>query len=194
LKIKNGCIVELSYKLEDEQGGVVEESGEGGPMSYLHGYGEIPPGLEQKLDGAEEGAELRVTLMPGEAFGDYDPDKILAVPRDQFPEDAEIVPGDMITVSVADDEDPDVEGGEMDTRVVEISPDAIVLDANHPYAGKKMTFDLRVLSVRVASQEEIEEHEAGDEDDEEDEDAGEGEGEGDGDEADEKKGAAGEGG
>jgi FKBP-type peptidyl-prolyl cis-trans isomerase SlyD len=170
LKIKNGCIVELSYQLKDEDGGIVEQSDEGGPMSYLHGYGEIPSGLEAKLDGVEEGAQLMVTLQPGEAFGDYDPDKILAVPRDQFPADAEIVPGDMITVSVADDEDPEAESGEMDTRVVEISPDAIVLDANHPYAGKKMTFDLRVLRVREASEEELAEHE--EEDDDEDADEG----------------------
>ena len=167
MKIKNGCIVELSYQLKDEDGGVVEASADGGPMSYLHGYGEIPPGLEKKLDGVEAGAELKVTLLPGEAFGDYDPDKILAVPRDQFPADAEIVPGDMITVSVADDDDPEAETGEMDTRVVEISPDAIVLDANHPYAGKRMTFDLRVLSVRAASEEELAEHEDDDEDEDE---------------------------
>ncbi len=169
MKIKNGCIVELSYQLKDEEGGIVEQSDEGGPMSYLHGYGEIPSGLEAKLDGVEEGTALEVTLQPGEAFGDYDPDKILAVPRDQFPADAEIVPGDMITVSVADDDDPEAETGEMDTRVVEISPDAIVLDANHPYAGKKMTFDLKVLRVRPASEEELAEHAEDDDEDEEDE-------------------------
>lgn len=168
MKIKNGCIVELTYQLKDEDGAVVEQSSEAEPMSYLHGYGEIPPGLEQKLAGVEAGAEFEVTLAPGEAFGDYDPEKILAVPRDQFPADAEIVPGDTITVSVADDDDPDAETGEMDTRVVEISPDAIVLDANHPYAGKQMTFDLRVLSVRAASEEELAEHES-DEEDEDDE-------------------------
>jgi FKBP-type peptidyl-prolyl cis-trans isomerase SlyD len=171
LKIKNGCIVELDYKLKDEDGGVVEESANGGPMSYLHGYGEIPPGLEKRLDGVEVGAKLEVTLMPGEAFGDYDPDKILAVPRDQFPADAEIVPGDVITVSVADDDDPESESGEMDTRVVEISPDAIVLDANHPYAGKKMMFDLKVLSVREASEEELAEHEQDDDEEEAESDA-----------------------
>jgi len=170
LKIKNGCIVELSYQLKDEEGGVVEQSDADGPMSYLHGYGEIPSGLEAKLDGVEEGTALAVTLQPGEAFGDYDPDKILAVPRDQFPADAEIVPGDMITVSVADDDDPEAETGEMDTRVVEISPDAIVLDANHPYAGKKMTFDLTVLKVRPASAEEIAEHESDEDDEDDDED------------------------
>lgn len=169
MKIQPGCIVELEYQLKDEDGSVVEQSGADGPMSYLHGYGEIPPGLEARLTGAEVGVAMEVTLAPGEAFGDYDPDKILAVPRDQFPADAEIVPGDTITVTVADDDDPEVESGEMDTRVLEISPEAIVLDANHPYAGKKMTFDLKVLSVRAATDEEISEHE--DEDEDEDEEA-----------------------
>ncbi len=167
MKIKAGCIVELSYQLKDEEGAVVEQSGADGPMSYLHGYGEIPSGLEARLTGADVGTAFEVTLAPGEAFGDYDPDKILAVPRDQFPADAEIVPGDTITVSVADDEDPEAETGEMDTRVVEISPEAIVLDANHPYAGKRMTFDLKVLSVRPASEEELAEHEESDEDEDE---------------------------
>lgn len=177
MKIQAGCIVELSYQLKDEEGAVVEQSGKDGPMSYLHGYGEIPPGLETRLTGAEVGTAFEVTLAPGEAFGDYDPDKILAVPRDQFPADAEIVPGDTITVSVADDDDPEAETGEMDTRVVEISPEAIVLDANHPYAGKRMTFDLKVLSVRVASEDELAEHEEADEDEDFDDDEAVGEAE-----------------
>lgn len=168
MKIKNGCIVELSYQLKDEDGRVVEESGDGDPMSYLHGYGEIPDGLERELDGADVGAEMSVTLGPGEAFGDYDPEKLLPVPRDQFPADAEIVPGDSITISIANDEDPEADAGEMETRVVEISPDAIVLDANHPYAGKRMTFDLRILSVRMATDSEIAERAPEDEEDEDD--------------------------
>lgn len=176
MKIKNDCIVELTYQLKDEDGNVVEESGADGPMSYLHGHGEIPEGLERELDGVDVGVEMEVTLGPGEAFGDYDPEKILAVPRDQFPADAEIVPGDTITVSVADDDDPDAETGEMDTRVVEISPDAIVLDANHPYAGKRMTFDLRVLSVRKATEAELAEREEADEDEDDEMDFDEDEG------------------
>jgi len=186
LKIKNGCIVELTYQLKDEDGNVVEESGTDGPMSYLHGHGEIPDGLERELDGVDVGVEMAVTLGPGEAFGDYDPEKILAVPRDQFPADAEIVPGDTITVSVADDDDPEAETGEMDTRVVEISPDAIVLDANHPYAGKRMTFDLRVLSVRPATEAELAEREEEDDVDVELED-GDVEGDTDDDEGDDDR-------
>ena len=169
MKIQSGCIVELSYQLKDEDGKVMEQADEDGPMSYLHGYGEIPSALEQRLDGVEVGCAMAVTLAPDEAFGEFDPDKILAVPRDQFPEDAEIVPGDTITVSVADDDDPEADTGEMDTRVLEISPEAIVLDANHPYAGKRVTFDLRVLSVRAASDDEIAERELGIEADTEEE-------------------------
>lgn len=165
MKIKTGCIVELVYKLKNTDGEIVEESGEDGPMSYLHGNSEIPPSLEEQLDGVEEGAELEVTLAAGEAFGEHDPDRIIAVPRTEFPQDAEIVPGDWISVTVADDED-DVEEGEssepeeMEMRVLEISPDAIILDANHPYAGKEVLFDLRVVSVRPATEEEIAERTA----------------------------------
>ena len=178
MKIKTGCIVELVYKLKNTEGEIVEESGEDGPMSYLHGNSEIPPSLEEQLDGVEEGAELEVTLAAGEAFGDHDPDRIIAVPRSEFPQDAEIVPGDWISVTVADDEDDNGEDEagdgpsepeEMEMRVLEISPDAIILDANHPYAGKEVLFDLRVVSVRPATEEEIAERTAPELEEEEEE-------------------------
>ena len=129
-------------------------------MNYLHGYGEIPAGLEEKLDGVEEGAAMVINLGPGEAYGDYNPDGIIAVPRSQFPEDAEIVPGDWISVTVSDDEEPDAEAQEVEMRVTEISPDAIVLDANHPLAGQAVIFDLHVISVRQATAEEIAQRQA----------------------------------
>lgn len=155
MKIRSGCIVELEFELRNGEGELVEDSREAGALTYLHGNDEIPPGLEKELDGVEEGARIEVTLPPGEAYGDYNPDGIVSVPRSEFPEDAEIVPGDWVDVTVADEE----EGGgsaEMEMRVVEISPESIVLDANHPLAGQQVTFDLRVVSVRPATDEEIE--------------------------------------
>lgn len=184
MKIQSGCIVELEYELRDDDGDVVESSEEGGPLTYLHGNDEIPNAVEARLEGAEVGAEVEVTLGPGEAYGEFNPDGIVSVPRDQFPPDAEIVPGDWIEVELQREEGdvaaeavPGVpalpeettgaegegeegeaaEDGSMQMRVVEISPDAIVLDANHPLAGKQVTFDLKVVSVRTASAEEIEE-------------------------------------
>ena len=157
MKIRSGCIVELNYELRDSGGDLVEDSGEAGPMVYLHGHEEIPPPLEKELEGRDVGEELKVTLPPGAAYGEYNPDGIVSVPRDQFPPDAEIVPGDWIDVALADESGKEAEDAEsLEMKVVEISPEAIVLDANHPLAGQACTFDLKVVSVRQASAEEIE--------------------------------------
>ncbi len=167
MKIRKGCIVDLVYELKDSEGEVVESADAADPMTYLHGYGEIAPGLEEELDGVEEGAVLEIELPPEKAYGEYNADGIVAVPRSEFPEDAEIVPGDWISVQIKhDDESDEVEDLEM--KVLEISPDSITLDANHPLAGQQVTFDIRVIGVREASPEEIEKHLA--EQDEEDED------------------------
>ena len=128
-------------------------------MVYLHGNDEIPKSLEQELEGHEKGDEVKVSLPPGAAYGEYNPDGLVTVPREQFPPDAEIVPGDWIDVTLSDEEGEEPENAEsIEMKVVEISPEAIVLDANHPLAGKACVFDLTVLSVREASAEEIEEH------------------------------------
>jgi FKBP-type peptidyl-prolyl cis-trans isomerase SlyD len=159
MRIQNGCIVELEYELRNSQGSLVETTQSEGSIIYLHGNEEIPPALEAELDGVEEGAELEITLGPGIAYGDYNPDGLVTVPRSEFPEDAEIVPGDWISVQLAEEEDgQEVVGEEMEMLVKEISPEAIVLDANHPLAGQAVTFDVRIVSVRAATEEEIAEH------------------------------------
>jgi len=158
VKISTGCIVELAYALRDSGGDLVEHSEEDGPMVYLHGNDEIPETIETELEGRGEGDEVHVSLAAGVAYGEYNPDGIVTVPREQFPPDAEIVPGDWIDLTIADEEGKEPENAEsLEMRVVEISPEAIVLDANHPLAGQACTFDLKVVSVRKASAEEIEE-------------------------------------
>ncbi len=168
MKIRKGCIVDLVYELKDSEGDVVESADAAEPMTYLHGYGEIAPGLEEELDGVEEGALLEIVLPPDKAYGDYNPDGIVAVPRSEFPADAEIVPGDWISVQIKQDEESD-EVEDLEMKVLEISPDAITLDANHPLAGQEVTFDIRVLGVREASAEEIEARETEEEAEEEEE-------------------------
>lgn len=159
MKIRKGCIVDLVYELKGEDGEVVESADASDPMTYLHGYGEIAPGLEEELDGVEEGAMLEIELPADKAYGAYEPDRIVAVPRSEFPADAEIVPGDWISVQIKQDEDSD-EVEDLEMKVLEISPDAITLDANHPLAGQKVTFDIRVIGVREASPDEIEKRQA----------------------------------
>ena len=159
MKIGTGCIVEIEYELFDAEGELVENSKEGGPMVYLHGNDEIPEGLEKELEGRQKGDKLHVALPPGEAYGEYNPDGLVSVPREQFPPDAEIVPGDWIDVTLADAEGKEPTDAEsIEMKVIEISPESIVLDANHPLAGQACTFDLTILSVRKASEAEIEDH------------------------------------
>ncbi|MBI5363870.1 MAG: peptidylprolyl isomerase [Planctomycetes bacterium] len=166
MKIEHDCLVELEYQLKNGKGEVVEHSTERGPMVYLHGHEEILPALEDGLEGAAEGEQRSICLEPDQAYGPFDPDQILSVPRSEFPADAEIVPGDWITISLSDDDDEEVDGEEMDARVLEISPDAITLDANHPLAGQQVVFEMKVLMVRKATEEEIEAREQATEEDE----------------------------
>ncbi|MFM7282631.1 MAG: peptidylprolyl isomerase [Planctomycetia bacterium] len=153
MKIENDCLVDLEYELHGANGDLLESSDSESLMSYLHGHGEIPPKLEAALAGHKVGDQINITLEPEDAYGEFNPDGIVAVPRDSFPEDAEIVPGDWVTVELQDDDGQ--QSGSMKMRVVEIAPDAITLDANHPHAGIKVTFDLSVKEIRKLSPTEV---------------------------------------
>ena len=174
MKIETGCLIELEYELRNSKGEVIETSTAGSLMTYLHGNEEIPPKLEGQLTGRDVGEKVVVTLAPADAYGEFNPDGIVAVPRSEFPEDAEIVPGDWVSIEVSGEEGEEKKG-EMEMRVVEIAPEAITLDANHPLAGEEITFDLRIKSVRKASRDEIEarnaEKHAGEEEEAEEEES-----------------------
>ncbi|MBK7643016.1 MAG: peptidylprolyl isomerase [Planctomycetes bacterium] len=172
MKIEPGCLIELEYELRNSKGEVIETSKSGSLMTYLHGNEEIPPRLEQSLAGHDVGEKVVVTLPPGDAYGEFNPDGIVAVPRSEFPEDAEIVPGDWVSIEVSGEEGEEKKG-EMEMRVIEIAPEAITLDANHPLAGEEITFDLKVASVRKATAEEIESRNSERHEDEEEEPEGE---------------------
>ena len=144
MKIQRGSLVELEYRISDEEGQVHDSSEEGGSLTYTHGMEELPPGLEEALDGLEVGAEVDVTLPAGEAFGDFNPDGIVTVPRAEFPEEVELAVGESIEVRIEDD---DGEEDDLEMRIVEISPDGVVLDANHPLASKAARFEVKVLGV-----------------------------------------------
>jgi FKBP-type peptidyl-prolyl cis-trans isomerase SlyD len=144
VRIQPKSRVELAYELFDEDGELVESGDAADPIVYVHGSGELPAELEAALLGKSVGDHVRVELGAGVAFGDFDPEGIVSVPRESFPPDAELVPGEVVTVQLEDDEG---DGGEMEMAILEISPDGIVLDANHPLAGRAVTFDVRVLSV-----------------------------------------------
>lgn len=148
MRIQPKSRVELAYELYDEDGELVESGDASDPIVYVHGNGELPEALEEALTDKIVGDRVRVTLPPGAAFGDFDPEGIVSVSRDNFPPDAELVPGEIVTVQIEGEEGED---GEMEMSILEISPDGIVLDGNHPLAGRSVTFDVRVLSIIEAT-------------------------------------------
>jgi len=159
MTITNGHLVELDYTLRVQDGDVVESSQEEGPLQYLHGNGEIPERLEKALDGLDTGAELELTLAPEEAFGEYDLEALTTVPRAEFPADAELEQDQWIQVEVqledAEDADEGEDGYELEMRVVEVNDESVVLDANHPLAGKTITYTVKVRESHEASETEL---------------------------------------
>jgi FKBP-type peptidyl-prolyl cis-trans isomerase SlyD len=143
--------VTVDYELRDGDGVFLDGSGSEGaePIEYVHGYGMLVPGLEAALAGLRAGDEREV-IVPSEAgYGDRDEDLVLEIERSHFPDPSAVHVGDEFVA-----ESP--EGDEVAMRVVGVREDVVVVDANHPLAGITLLYRVKVLSVRPATQEEIE--------------------------------------
>ncbi len=149
MKIASGHVVEIDYSLHLGDGRVVDASEPGEPLTYLHGQGQIVPGLESALEGLSGGEKKQVVVEPGEGYGDHDPSGVQEVPRAAFPPDFDPKPGMELTA-----EGPN--GEAVPFAIREVKPDAVVIDLNHPLAGKTLHFDVTVREVRAASAEELE--------------------------------------
>ena len=149
MTISEHKVVSIHYKVADAASAEVFDSSEGGdPMIYLHGAQNIIPGLEQALEGKAVGDEFVVTVESADAYGDYSEDRIQQVPIEAFEQMEKIEPG--MVVSAQSDE------GQITLMVTEVDETTVTVDANHPLAGKSLTFDVKVEAIRDASEEEIE--------------------------------------
>jgi len=144
--VRDGRVVSLRYKVTNKQGELLEETAPERPMQYLHGHRNIPPGLEQALVGLEVGASKVIELAPADAFGDRDPSKIIEVPRAQLPPDAEA--GRTVHSQLPN-------GQIFSFQIVELDDDIARLDPNHPLAGMDLIFDVTVVAVEAATDEEL---------------------------------------
>ncbi len=149
MQIAKDKVVSIDYRLHLGDGKMIDESDPGDPLVYLHGYEEIVPGLEKALEGKKAGESLKALVTPEEGYGEYDPDGLQEVPREDFPPDMELEPGGI--VSATDDE-----GDDVDFLVKEVRPKTVVVDFNHPLAGKTLHFEVTVREVRAATAEELE--------------------------------------
>ncbi|HEX2932609.1 MAG TPA: peptidylprolyl isomerase [Candidatus Binatia bacterium] len=141
--IETGCDVSFDYTLTDESGAVIDSSKGKQPMHYVHGQGQIIPGLEKELAGMAVGAEKKVTVKPEEGYGPVDPRAFREVPKDKLPADALKV-GTMLMAQGA--------GGKgVPVRVHEIKEQTVIMDFNHPLAGKTLLFDIKVTEIKAAA-------------------------------------------
>jgi FKBP-type peptidyl-prolyl cis-trans isomerase SlyD len=149
LTVGDGLVVSLAYRLKLDDGEEIDAAAGDDPLVYLHGAQNIIPGLERALAGLKVGDARSVTVTPGDAYGDMDPDAFELVPYDAFPGDLELEEGMGLRM---------VESGtgrQMEAYISELRDDGALLDLNHPLAGETLHFDVEVVGLRRATSEEI---------------------------------------
>jgi FKBP-type peptidyl-prolyl cis-trans isomerase SlyD len=138
--VKDGSVVSLQYSLSEENGDLIESNKGKDPLKYTHGSKQIVPGLEKELTGMKVGGEKRVKVKPEDAYGLISPKAFQEVPREQIPANGLKVGA---TLSAKGPH-----GQEIPVRVHEIKEKTVVLDLNHPMAGKTLLFDIKILDVQ----------------------------------------------
>ncbi len=147
MAIKQDSVVTLHYTLTDDGGDVIDSSASGDPLSYLHGRGNLIPGLERELQGKSAGDKLTVKVAPADGYGVYDQSLIEQIPRRSLKGIANIKVGMQLRAQTPQ--------GPRTVTVTRIVGDMVTLDANHPLAGKNLNFEVEITGVRDATEEEL---------------------------------------
>lgn len=148
MQIQNNRVVHFHYNLIADTDKVVESTRSGEPVAYLHGHRNIVPGLEEALAGREAGEHFRTTLAPEAAYGLWDEDKVYDVERALFTDFGPLSLGMLCQLT-------DETGEQELVKVINFDQTRVTVDANPPYAGQTLTFEVEVTAVREATAEEI---------------------------------------
>ena len=150
MNISNECYVEIHYALYNEKKEVVDGSRGGEPLPYIHGKGNIIPGLEQALEGHQQGDKLSVTVQPDQGYGLRDEEKVTIIDRESFAGFDHIEEGMLCQIE-------DEEGEQQLVTLTKIDDEEgeVTIDANHPFAGKVLNFEVEVITVRAATDAEL---------------------------------------
>lgn len=146
MNVSSNKVVCIHYTLRDEAGVVLDSSSGRAPLAYLHGNGQLVPGLESALDGKAAGDKLEVTIAPEQGYGVRDAGLVQILPRGKFADVGEISPGKQFQAKGP--------GGARLVTVTHVERDLVTVDANHPLAGKALHFQVEITEVREATREE----------------------------------------
>ena len=142
-------VVLIHYTLTNDGGKVIDSSSGGEPLAYIHGHGNLIPGLEKELEGKAAGTKMTVKIAPADGYGEHDPQLIQRVPKRSFGNTSNIKPGMQFQAQTSD-------GHARVVTVKAIQGDMVTIDGNHPLAGEHLNFDVEITEVREATQEELE--------------------------------------
>jgi FKBP-type peptidyl-prolyl cis-trans isomerase SlyD len=140
-------VVTFHYSLRDESKTLIESSEGQTPVTYMHGHNNIVPGLEEQMSGKQAGEKFSATVPPEGAYGVHDPNAVQRVPIKHLTSKGKIEPGQMVAVNTRE--------GARQARVVKVGHFNVDLDLNHPLAGKTLVFDIEIVEVRRATEEEL---------------------------------------
>jgi FKBP-type peptidyl-prolyl cis-trans isomerase SlyD len=146
--IEEGHVVGYRFTIRGDEGEVLAVTADDEIAYYLHGHGTWPPGLEKHLAGRQPGERFEATLAPSDGFGERQEQQLVPVSRDTFPSDVELAVGMHVAA--------DLDGGDtIALWVAEVSDEQILLDVNHPLAGRTLHVEVEVVSSREASEDEL---------------------------------------
>jgi len=139
-KAKNGDTVKIQYTGKLEDGTVFEASSDGEPLQFTIGASKIIPGLEQAVVGMNPGESKTVEIPSDKGYGPHRKEMVMEVNRNQVPENIKTEVGQQLQMTKPD-------GQILLVRVTDVSESSVTFDANHPLAGKDLTFDIKLLEV-----------------------------------------------
>lgn len=142
-EVKAGDTVRIHYKGTLDSGETFDSSEGRDPLEFTVGAGQIIPGLDKAIPGMSVGDSKTVEVACDEAYGEADPSARQAVPRDQIPDNIPLDPGTRLQMQTP-------QGQVVPVTVAEVTEGEVVLDANHPLAGKDLKFDIEVVGVDPA--------------------------------------------
>jgi FKBP-type peptidyl-prolyl cis-trans isomerase SlyD len=139
--IEEGATVSIEYTLSDDRGKVIDSNQGRPPLTFVQGAHQIVPGLERALAGMRAGEEKRVTVLPADGYGEVDPTAVAEIPKEMVPADARVAGTELVARSP--------QGATRLVVVKEVREQTVVLDLNHPLAGKTLYFLIKVLVVEI---------------------------------------------
>ena len=148
MQIASNKVAIITYTLKDSEGTLIDQADKNQPFAFIQGVGNIIPGLENALEGKGVGDKINVSIEPAQAYGERDDNLMQTLSKEMFEGVDEISPGMQFHAQTNQ--------GMSVVTVTEVENDQITVDGNHPLAGLTLNFDVDVIDIRDATEEELE--------------------------------------